>query len=492
MGVYYPRHLLRIAAVLEDFAAGATSIDQAVEWTCVPRRARLERNDIHTADRLQLDLDFREFPFDPRLVRAASVAYFAADTGGRSLDATDRSLLRFVGVVDVPEMGLGEDDQRVSLECRDYTALLLGVRAGAEMAVALDRPMDDVLGELLAGLPGEQASALRLVLRPDGTAWPTVSAGGRHGARLVVEPKDTLWSLVRRVVEQSGLVVFVELDQLVVSTPRNADGTQRPAHAVFGRNLTSLRMRRNTQNLTRPVRLTQYDPATRQTTSATFPPLEGAGGRSRTGTRPSVAIRATPGATVASQAAEAEEFAVRGHCTEDELRQGAERVYRARARTEIEGSLSTAEMRLPTVDADRQPTGQTLDVLGLSTNDTLVVEIGEQARLAFDARRDSASRARELIRLGYPATVAGALVRSWEHLDRIRLPFVVRKATFTLDENSFGADVDFQNLLSPFVAGETTPREMGPSLGAGIDAAIDAAAASAARDSERFARMGAS
>ena len=147
-GIFYPRHVLRIAAVLETFDGSPTTLDRAVEWQVIPRSAKLERNDVHTADRLTVVVDFREFPFDPRLVRAASVTYYAGNTRGGEL-ALDATTMRFLGVVDTPETYLSEDSSTVTFDCRDYTAILLGQRATPAMAVRLDRSLREVLVERL-------------------------------------------------------------------------------------------------------------------------------------------------------------------------------------------------------------------------------------------------------------------------------------------------------------------------------------------------------
>lgn len=455
MAYYYPRHALRILAVLEDFTGNPTAAEDARDWVVVPRAARLERNDIHTADKLVAEVDFHEFPFDPRLIRTAAVAYFAGDTGGGVL-ARDERTLRFLGTLDSPESALGEDALKVTLECRDYTAFLLDKKATAAMQVSLDRSLRDILVELLATLPGEQATLLRPVLHDaqgTGIEWPTVHGGGRRSARLPVEPKDTLWSVILRVVQMTGLVCWIELDTLVVSTPRNATASARPMRFAFGQNLSDLRLKRNTQNLTRPVALTQYDPASGQRTTATYPPepraARAGGGRGRgpgRGQRPHAALSHAGRASTGTQDALAEEFNITGHRTEAQLLEAAEHAYRTRAQTEIEGSLTTHELRV----GDQ-------DVYSLTAGDLLRAEIDEHTRAAFEGARDSASRERYLLARGYPAAVAAALAQSWEHLDRVAQPFSIRKATFALDDRAFQLDLDFQNLLTPFVGGEVAP-----------------------------------
>jgi hypothetical protein len=439
MTYYAPQHHLRLFVVMEDFSGDtAAPVANAVDWMVTPRRAQLERNDIHTADKLTLDVDFRQYPFDPRMIRAASVAYYAWDRMGPPPVGPVRETLRFLGVVDEPQLVMGEDSH-ATLECRDYTAILLGKKAEAAMRVELGRHLDDILRDLLATLPGEQATLLTPVIYADGADWPVVSAGGRRSARLFVEPKDTLWGVIRRVVQMVGLVCWIDLDRLVVSTPRNITIATRPARFSFGRNLSDLRLRRNPQNLTKPVALTQFDTRTGTRSQAIYPP--GAGTRTRGRSRAHATITSAGQGAATGEAATPEEFNITDSLSAEDLALAAERIYRDRARVEVEGSFTTHEMRVGGYDLLAAKTTDAIEAVVDEQVRTIVTRSGADRILSELALRD----------LGYPPEVARALVRGWEALDRVRVPFVVRKAALQIDDSGFQADIDFQNALTPFI-----------------------------------------
>lgn len=471
-GIFYPRHVLRIAAVLETFDGSPTTLDRAVEWQVIPRSAKLERNDVHTADRLTITVDFREFPFDPRLVRAATVTYYAGNTRGEELPLT-RSTLRFLGVVDTPESYLSEDAQTVTFECRDYTAVLLEKRATPQMAVALDRPLDVVLRELLATLPGAWGQTITPTLEapPDvDIAWPIVPGGGRTKARLPVEPKDTLWSVIRRVVEAQGLVAFIDLDNLVVSPSRTLGPTgallDAPRlHVVFGENLADLRLKRAMNNRGRPVVLAQYDPRTGDTTRSEWPRPEdrARAGRTRARGRQDVVVRRTGGAQVTDHDDSAEEFVVTGDRTGEQLSLLAESIHRKRNQFELEGSFTTHDPVLPQV-TDGGEQAPDFDLWSIHTATTLYADIADHA-IAFDTLATRADKERYLTARGYDPVVAAALVTSWAELARVSLalPFIVRKATLSLDGDAgFRAEVDFQAMLTPQALDELAPGRATP------------------------------
>lgn len=476
-GIFYPRHRLHIAAFLEDFSGDPrtpTALGGAVEWDVIPRSATLERNDVHTADRLTVELDFRSFPFDPRLVRAASVAYYAGcvDAVGEPLPVAEK-YLRFLGVVDTPEVSLSESAGTTTFECRDYTALFMGVYAKAAMAVPTGRPMNAVLGDLFAFLPGEFASRIGLAIQgPDGAPmdWPTVHGGGRRNAKLHVEPRDTLWSIIRHVVEDAGLVCFVHLDRLIVSTPRTlgADGAllesaQRP-QVSFGKNLSDFRIKRTFATQTRPVVIAQYDPRTATTTRSEWPTNDARArsrggrsspGRAGRGAPPVVITRRTGGAVAAQPSETAEEFAVTGTRSREELTLLAERIYRQRTQYEVEGAFTTHDPALPTINDAGTATGD-FDVWDVHTATTFVASVAEHAAaigLADNADGFGSGAAAKalLVSMGYPDTVASALAESWQRLSRLRLPFIVRKASLSMGEDGFKAAVDFMAMLDPSV-----------------------------------------
>lgn len=447
---YAPRHTVRIFAVLEDFSGRTDSPRELeVEWVTIPRRARLERNDIHTADKLALEVDFRSFPFHPSMIRSAGVAYYAWDEMSEIAVLGSRETLRFLGTLDVPELSMDEESF-ATLECRDHTAILLGQKATAQMAprwrVALGRSLEDILSDLLATLPGEQSSLFTLEPHLGDRGWPVVPAGGRTNARLVVEPKDTLWSIIQRLVNGVGHVCWVELDRLVVSTARNITLRSRPVRFSFGRNLSSLRLRRDPNNATRPVALVQFDPRTGERTQAVYPPDAGRRTtRSRGRARATVAASGTGSA--AREEATPESFTLNDSLSAEDLALAAENAYRMRARTEMEGSLSTHEMRLGDYN-----------LLAAKTNDPIEAVVEEQVRaIVTESGGDAALSVVNLMAQGYPPTVARALVAGWRSLDQVRTPYVVRKATLEIGDSGFRADIDFQNALTPFIEHDIAP-----------------------------------
>lgn len=448
---FAPRHSLRIVAVFEDFSgASPTTVERAVDWVTIPRRARLERNDIHTADRLSVEVDFRSFPFHPSMIRTASVAYSAWDEMSTPFHVGAQEHLRFLGTLDVPELSMG-DESFATLECRDYTAILLGQKATRDLArrwnVPLGRPLDDILSDLLATLPGEQSQLFHLQFFGGGRDWPTVPAGGRTNARLAIEPKDTLWSVIQRLVDSVGHVCWVDMSNLVVSTSRNLTARARPARFSFGRNLSALRLRRDPQNETRPVALVQFDPRTGQRTQAVFPPDAGQRRRGGGRGRAHAAITASGQGQTGRTEGTPESFTVTSSLSAAGLALAAENAYRMRARTEMEGSLTTYEMRLGDYD-----------LLTAKTNDPIEAVIEEQVRaIVSESGGDATLSVVNLMAAGYPPTVARALVEAWRSLDQVRTPYVVRKATLEIGESGFQADLDFQNALTPYVGHEIPP-----------------------------------
>src|SRR5690606_1669864 len=126
----------------------------------------IERNGFRTADTAKVVLDWRDVPFDPRILRAAAIEIVLGtvtdDEYQRGLQGqrdpisgqlvsvvrqnprapTVDTATRFVGWVDDWDIDFDDDDGTVSLEARDFTALFLDCPLDARFPLPLDQPLD--------------------------------------------------------------------------------------------------------------------------------------------------------------------------------------------------------------------------------------------------------------------------------------------------------------------------------------------------------------
>jgi hypothetical protein len=149
-----------------------------------------------------------------------------------------------------------------------------------------------------------------------------------------------------------------------------------------------------------------------------------------------VVITRRTGAPATAQPSDtAEEFAVTGSRSREELTLLAERIHRQRTLYEIEGAFTTCDPVLPSVNDAGDDAGD-FDVWSIHTATTVVATIAPHAHAigladTADGFGSGAAAKALLVSLGYPAELASALAESWRALGRLRLPFIVRKATLS-------------------------------------------------------------
>ena len=221
---YHPRCRVVLRVLLEDFAGGQS--EDLHTFDVVPRSSDVTRNTHRQADRFALELDYRDFPIDPRTLRSVLVAVYLGDVGATEYELAlqDRSRLAFLGYADEPETTLGGNGETVRLEGRDYTSLFLDHK-WTSTSIDIARGLQQVVEEIAAAVPG--AEDMRIVFDP-GTAatdlstvlWRTIFA---------TSPGDDAWTVLVDLCGRAGLIPVVDLDRLRIVSP----GTFGSAEAVF-------------------------------------------------------------------------------------------------------------------------------------------------------------------------------------------------------------------------------------------------------------------
>lgn len=256
MPVYHPRALVQLSVVFRDDL-------QVRELKVVPRRVEVERNDHRTADTCTVELDYRDYPLDPRAVQTVLVRVWMGDVGATgSLVLTDQQR-QFIGYVDDPETTLEDSGEVVRLTCRDYTSLFLDHRWTG--AVDLDRDVFGVARAIVGAVPG--ADGIQLTVEGRSSSRMSDLVG-----RSLYTPSDdaTAWSVLADVLAFAGLVPVIELDRLVVRAPKRL--AQRSVQLDYGRDLERLRFfRRGGEGRPKPVRVHVFNPETRTNIVVTYP-----------------------------------------------------------------------------------------------------------------------------------------------------------------------------------------------------------------------------
>lgn len=422
MAVFYPRATALIRVLLEDFDDGSNSNTHVFQVE--PRSCSWERNSVREADTFSLELDFRELPLDPRVVRAIWVALYVADLGApdTEIDLGDASQRVMVGYVDEPEVSLEESGETVSLTGRDYTSLFLD-KSWSAGSIDITGSLRKVVSAILAQVPG--AESIPVDLGSNGGVQLSTLTGRSLWAP---EPDSDAWMVLSDLCGLVGLIPVVELDTLRIVDP--AELGDRRAGFLYGRDLTRLVFRRAfNEARTAQVEVRAWDPAARVSRSARYP-------------KSPIVLRKkiTPSGEVKTDNAPLAVYSVTGGYSKAELEQLAERIYQDGAREQIEGSLETAEL----VDVEQ---GTALPQL--ANGDRVDVLLGTD--LAGSIAEMSPSEAVAFLTSGprpMAEAVARAFVDGFQRAERLASTFYVKRARHRWEvEQGYSLEVDFVNLV---------------------------------------------
>lgn len=159
----------------------------------VPTQASFELPTVRQAPKFSMTFAFRDFPIDPRAVRAVGVEIFLGVVDGEdfarglrgekergrlaSQIVIDKSNLMLAGLVDNFTMVHNDKGSEVKLDGRGLMGLLLDKKVAAAQIHTLDlsKPLDEVVRQLLRTIP--QGGKIPVVAAPDSTAqepmdWP--------------------------------------------------------------------------------------------------------------------------------------------------------------------------------------------------------------------------------------------------------------------------------------------------------------------------------
>lgn len=293
---------------LAEAIKGGKADPNVVEFDCLPIDASIRRNNILDADTATVTIDYRDLPLDPRAVRAAYLEItigavdensHAAGMTGSSGDGGILSLVgrsgstvgqQFVGFADEWSIEHGEDGSTVTLECKDLSTILRGVKLPPGQAIDLTKPIAVGIQELIDKAPG--AKGLRVFYGPPGQELqpsespvpgeklPEKRQGKKRKRQARRSKKESLYDHVIIACNKLGLVPVFRGFSLWIVQPRGLTtlGTSQPLirRMVWGRNLANLKFARKLTGVTVPtIEVRSPDPTIGRTRWARHPVAQG-------------------------------------------------------------------------------------------------------------------------------------------------------------------------------------------------------------------------
>jgi hypothetical protein len=418
MKATYPRALIELDVLFDDLGAGNS--EEMKSFLVIPRDVEIERNHHREADTFKATLDWLDFPIDPRTARSIRVVVWMGDVGSPEAELTLESerFQAFVGYVDEPETSLEDGGETVHLGGRDYTCLFLDhVWSGRSINITV--PLQQVVSDIIGEVPGAQGIFVEFA---DGSELVRVSeALGK--TKYTPQAKDDAWTVLVEICGFVGLIPVIDLDRLVIRTPRQVE--QRSMVAMYGRDLSRLVFRRKFNEVrTQQVVVRCWDAQNAVSRLAKYPPTPiitrkkvGANGKVTTETAPQIS------------------WYVQGAFSEAQLSEIAQAIYEDVARDQVDGTLETAEMR----DANGT------ELWLLANGDRVDVRLGAGDYASILAMSDSEALASLTSGpRGMKPDVAKALIAAQRRAEKLATLFYVRRARHSWSrDDGYKLVVDF-------------------------------------------------
>lgn len=252
--IFYPQVCATLKVRLDDFARGNGSgdprLDEFYEFSVIPRKCSVKINDYLMADEFDIEVDYKDLPFDPRCIRAVSVSIHAQDMydstskdGERPTIVPTEDNVIFFGFADEDSISFDDQNRSVTLEGRDNTSLLLDEKY-LQGTIALNLPIDKLFRQMLDSLPSTKALKIKNLIGdlPVLASFYTDKQDGSGNKN--VKRDQTYWDVIQDIALQAGLIAYIEIDSLVISKPRVLYNKTQAKTFIYGHNIKDLKFKR--------------------------------------------------------------------------------------------------------------------------------------------------------------------------------------------------------------------------------------------------------
>ena len=136
MPIYYPQAAMTLRITWENFGSAQDfDLNKVHVLRITPKRVNVKINDYTKADTFSCEIDYKNFPFDPRTIRALGVTVHIQNMKGirdkygnikriepqdNLIDTEDNDIV-FQGFADEDSISLDDSNRMVSFEGRDFS-----------------------------------------------------------------------------------------------------------------------------------------------------------------------------------------------------------------------------------------------------------------------------------------------------------------------------------------------------------------------------------
>ncbi len=449
MSFFYPQAVMSLRIRWEDFDSKTDVIlTDVYPLIVIAKSVTVNINDYTQADTFTAEIDYKNFPFDPRCIRALGASIhiedrerlFRPDNRLNIIEPTDDNVM-FLGFADEERIEFDDENRIVRFEGRDFTSLLIDT-PNTLKAVDLSRPVDVIIQGFLNRLPATEKITVDnrtgKYIPNLGKFSPDYSPLGqmRSGKK-----KESYWDVIQDIIRLAGLIAYIELDKLVITKPRTLYGNQDVYHFIYGKNLKNLSFKRKLgrqKGINILVRSMNFE---RKEVLEAKIPLEATNEWAtqlmiQKGEQTIDKIDSN--GNVKTEVAPYLSFNISNVANKSQLIEIAQSIYEELGRQQIEGNLVTKDMK--TIQDKK-----IFDLTKIRNGTPVSITIDQGDMEGIQRIKDETQREKFLVTRNYPPKVAKAFART---LGKFDTRFYTKAVEFTIDKDSgFELRLDFINFI---------------------------------------------
>lgn len=454
MSYYFPQAVMTLRIRWEDFSNGERILEDNYKLKVIAKNVTVQINDYTKADTFSATIDYKNFPFDPRCIRALGVTVHmenkkqtfvsnpnAADFNALNLIEPKPDNTIFTGFADEESIRFDDSSRQVEFEGRDFTSLLIDAPYTGK-ALDLGRPLDQVIQELISELP---TTTNLVVENRTGESLPNIGQYAPDYSPLARDrsskKKEKYWDVITDIVSRGGLIAYIELDKLVITKPRVLYADSKIYQFIYGSNLANLGFKRKLgrqKGINISVRSANFE--RKEVLEVKIPEEASEEWASAIGvarSRQKIQKIDTQG-QVTEEDAPFLTFNVADIASVEQLTAIGEGIYEEIGRQQIEGSLETKEMCL-------LQDGVEFDITKIRNGTPVRIEIDQGDLEGIRRITTESEREQFLVRRCYDRKVAKALAKT---LGKFETRFYTRQVEFSISQDQgFRMKLDFVNFI---------------------------------------------
>ncbi len=360
---------------------------------------------------------------------------------------------------------MDDTNRIVRLEGRDFTSLLIDQKYKEQVPIAEDKPLDVAIRGFLATFPATREIEIVNRTGPAGATitdpLPILGNYAKDPTSKLANSKNTsakesYWDIIQGAVNRAGLICYIDLYKLIITTPRNLYDKTKDLKFIYGQNVKSLTFKRKlgrqkgfnirvrSRSGTEVIQANIPEEATQDWCNSFGIPKEPV----------RIPVLTDKGVvdTTTSQIAPYITFPIPKIAKKEALVSIGQTVFEDYSRQQMEGGLETHEMVGHAGVTPDDPNWKVYDFTKLDIGQPISIEIEMDDIANISRLATVAERTTYLLQRGYAPEVASIFAES---MGKFSPRFFTKSYKVMTDEGGFRLNIDFINIIETSYRGLT-------------------------------------